>query len=147
MSSTHASARLVVHMDAAELRELIRTELQQASGAQTKLPESDQRPQRVNLTRKEAAARLDLSVRTIDYFVQNKVLNVVRFGMTVLIPVAEIERVEREGLPRMTKSGQPKAQPAPLPAAPATSLFGGKRHRGGRPRKAAPAAPGGGSAA
>jgi excisionase family DNA binding protein len=51
-----------------------------------------------NFTRKEAAARLKLSVRSVDYLIADRRLKVVRIGpRRVLVPEAEVIRLETQG--------------------------------------------------
>ena len=44
------------------------------------------------VSRREAAARLSISERAIDYLIANNVLTIRRIGTRVLIPTAELRR-------------------------------------------------------
>jgi excisionase family DNA binding protein len=54
--------------------------------------------------REEAAVRLSLSVRSVDYLLADRLLKFRRIGGRVLIPIAELERFARMDHPQRIAS-------------------------------------------
>lgn len=50
-----------------------------------------------HLTREDLAKRCKVSVRTVDAGIAAGSIRVVRFGRGVRVPMAEVERIDREG--------------------------------------------------
>ena len=50
------------------------------------------------VSRKDCAAMLSLSVRSIDYLIADKRLKTCRVGGAIRIPISEINRISRDGI-------------------------------------------------
>lgn len=63
-------------------------------------------PQPLNATMEEAMAYLQLSQRTLQYYVERGLLKPVRFGKLRRFRWAEIGKIEKNGVPRTTRELQ-----------------------------------------
>jgi excisionase family DNA binding protein len=60
--------------------------------------------QKLLVSRHEAALRLSISERAIDYLIANKQIATRRIGSRVLVPVAELQRFSRRDHPESVAS-------------------------------------------
>jgi hypothetical protein len=63
-------------------------------------PEPPSSPGPIMVSLKQAVQRLPMARRTVDRAIAEGRIKVKHFGTRVYVPVSEIERIERDGLPR-----------------------------------------------
>lgn len=80
--------------------------MNQPHGAQKKPParSTESLDQKLLVSRHEAALRLSISERAIDYLIANKQIATRRIGSRVLIPVTELQRFSRSDHPESVAS-------------------------------------------
>jgi excisionase family DNA binding protein len=105
-----------VHVDAVppdrEIPAMQRSAVQQPASASRRKQRKKKPPAKVTVPpdakllvgREEAAVRLSLSVRSIDYLLADRQLKFRRIGGRVLIPIAELERFARMDHPQRIAS-------------------------------------------
>ena len=59
---------------------------------------------KILVSRREAAARLSISQRALDYLIANKTLSTKRIGTRVLIPIRDLQRFARADHPQRLAS-------------------------------------------
>jgi excisionase family DNA binding protein len=80
--------------------------MNQPHGPQRKLPAraTESPDQKLLVSRHEAALRLSISERAIDYLIANKQIATRRIGSRVLIPVTALQRFSRSDHPESVAS-------------------------------------------